>query len=105
GYTALHFAAYHGHLNVIEVLIEAGATVDMLEKENKGTSLIEASKTGGLEIVKALVEAGADAFLADKYGRTALHYAVMNGHFDLAQYLLSIGANAESVDTSDNTAL
>ncbi|KAJ3208464.1 hypothetical protein HDU67_006706, partial [Dinochytrium kinnereticum] len=105
GFTALHYAAYHNQLGAVECLIKAGASVNILDKDTKGTPAIAAAKTGGLEIMKLLVGAGADVFIADKMGRTPLHYAVLNGFFDLSAYLLSLGANAESNDTSENTPL
>ncbi|KAI9345692.1 ankyrin repeat-containing domain protein [Obelidium mucronatum] len=105
GYTALHFAAGHGHLEVVQTLIDAHATIDAIDKNGKLTPLIHACRTGQLEVVKLLLSKGANIFAADNMGRTPLIHAVKNGHFELVVTLLAEGADASASDTSDNSPL
>ncbi|TMW69739.1 hypothetical protein Poli38472_001895 [Pythium oligandrum] len=50
--------------------------------------LIEAAKEGNLSKVKELLEEGAEVNALGWYGQTALHYASINGHLDVAGLLL-----------------
>ena len=53
---------------------------------------------GGAAIVGDLVACGAEVDLANKYGRTALHYAAMEGSEGACSALLRAGANASIKD-------
>ena len=59
-YTPLHNAAWHGQLEIVEMLIDRGATIDA-ETELKQTPLIFATFKGHHEIVKVLLSKGANA--------------------------------------------
>jgi ankyrin repeat protein len=63
------------------------------------TALHFAARQGALEAVRALVdEPGFDINRADPDGATALIYATVNGHYDLARFLLDHGADPNIVD-------
>lgn len=102
--TALHYAAYYGHADTCKVLIKYGAMVDPLENLDKQTPLHFASKNGYLDCVRVLIEDGhADPEKGDKFARNALHLACIYGHLDIVLYLLSIGVDADSADSSHNS--
>ena len=42
---------------------------------------------------------------ADRFKRTALIHAIMNGHAHIASYLLRLGASPTHADSSGNTCL
>jgi len=52
------------------------------------TAIILAAARGHFEIVKWLHENGAKILAKDKFRRSALILAVMNGHVKIASYLL-----------------
>eukprot|EP00293_Proteomonas_sulcata_P013057 CAMPEP_0184293370 /NCGR_PEP_ID=MMETSP1049-20130417/4819_1 /TAXON_ID=77928 /ORGANISM="Proteomonas sulcata, Strain CCMP704" /LENGTH=566 /DNA_ID=CAMNT_0026601333 /DNA_START=39 /DNA_END=1739 /DNA_ORIENTATION=- len=54
------------------------------------------------QIVEVLIKAGADVSQTNNYGRTALHYASMEGNFYAASVLVHAGA---PVDAKDNTVV
>jgi ankyrin repeat protein len=57
--TALHLAAGQGHAAVVQVLLEAGASVNVAPGH---TSALHLAVTGGhVEVVRLLVAAGAEA--------------------------------------------
>jgi len=59
GVTALHVAAQGGYLDCVNILIEAGAKVEVKDDEDR-TALILAVKGNFGEVASALVKAGAD---------------------------------------------
>jgi ankyrin repeat protein len=81
GNTALIFAARDGHLDIADMLIGYGATVDWQDDE-KVTPLILASSRNHPEIVTLLLNHGATPAIKDQWGRTALDYAQRRGPDD-----------------------
>jgi ankyrin repeat protein len=72
--SALHFAAREGRLEAAQLLIGAGADIDITD-EYGSTPLILAVVNGHLDVAGALLEAGADPDIADQWGRTAVFAA------------------------------
>ena len=56
------------------------------------TALHQACILGNLPCAKLLVGAGADLFVKSKGDDTSLQLAVTNGHFEVAEFLISMGA-------------
>lgn len=84
----MHIAADRGHLGCVHVLIQAGAQVDMMDK-NQLTPLMLAAIEGRTDIVRYLVRVGADVTLKGEDGMTALHMAAKSGHLDACRIILS----------------
>ena len=91
GKTALHSAAFSGHLNVTKHLISQGAEVNK-EDNNGKTALHSAAFSGHLDVTKYLISQGAEVNKEDNNGKTALHSAASSGHLDVTKYLISQGA-------------
>jgi len=94
--TALIAAAHLGHLEVVQILIRAGAPLDHVNNLN-WTALIESIVLGDggerhTATLKALVDAGARVNLADGYGRTPLFLARQNGYTNMIAILTAAGA-------------
>ncbi|KAI7902907.1 ankyrin repeat-containing domain protein [Cokeromyces recurvatus] len=102
--TALHYAAFFGHADTCKVLIEYNAPVDIIENLDKQTPLHFAVRNGHYDCVQILIEEGnANPEKVDKYLRTPLHLACIFGHLQIAYYLLSLGVDANSTDSSGNS--
>jgi hypothetical protein len=66
GYTALQIASFHGHLDVVKILVDRGADVNKADIHGD-TALSSAAYGGHVEIVKYLIEKGADIHRAIDY--------------------------------------
>ncbi len=93
GWSALTAASYHGRLEIVRILIQAGANVNARDK-NGGTPLLkavivpDAENISDLlkvkaEIVRELLKAGADPHLRDRFGGSAWEQAIINNHQEL----------------------
>jgi len=171
GWTGLHGAAQHGHIQVVRLLLEHGADPNVREPGDNTYPLHWAAAHGHIDIVRALVDAGADVHgTGDDHaldvigwattfrssgeswrgivsllvargarhhifsaistgdpnvmrevvrqdpkalarrgsrfedGRTALHYAMQLGRYDLLDLLIEFGADLEARDNNGQTA-
>ncbi len=76
GNTVLHILSQHpGHAEVIRTLLENGASVDAINR-NQHTALHLAAEAGGTKDVDTLLEGGADPNRLDSVGHSPLHKAV-----------------------------
>nr|XP_040569948.1 LOW QUALITY PROTEIN: poly [ADP-ribose] polymerase tankyrase-like [Lepeophtheirus salmonis] len=104
----IHLAAVDSKFKSLKVLLKHKARVDkpLNTKYGKLTALMLASGMGNLEMVKFLVEHGqAKVEALDKFKRSALTHAVMNGAANVASYLLKLGADPDRKDSSGNSNL
>jgi ankyrin repeat protein len=100
--TALMWAAAEGHMDVVDVLIEAGADpnlqghVTSLTKRHNAdhptggfTALMYAARSGKEALVRRLVARGANVNLKNGDGASAAMIAMYNDRFDLAATLIT----------------
>jgi len=79
--SALAYAAYYGHLTIVQYLIKKGADIHAMNDE----AVIFAARNGHLDVVKYLVVMGAYIRAANDY---ALRYSAECGHVNVVKYLL-----------------
>ncbi|KAJ8938289.1 hypothetical protein NQ318_020348 [Aromia moschata] len=80
GQTALMLAVSHGRLDMVKMLLEAGADVN-IQDEDGSTALMCAAEHGHIEIVKHfLSHPECDSSITDVDGSTALKIAMEAGH-------------------------
>ncbi|XP_021892096.1 E3 ubiquitin-protein ligase XBAT33 [Carica papaya] len=76
----LHFAAAKGHNEIVGLLLENGADVNSRNYCGQ-TALMQACRYGHWEVVQTLLLFRCNVTRADYLsGRTALHFAALNGH-------------------------
>jgi serine/threonine-protein phosphatase 6 regulatory ankyrin repeat subunit B len=96
GVTALHVAAQRGYLTTVELLLEHGADVTVLDDEQR-SALLLAVKGNHAKVAAALVKAGADPNtpFTDAEGEThnLLMDAIMLENEDFSTLLIDSGAN------------
>ena len=115
GDTALIIAARNGHMNIIKVLVEAGADVNKicskapsfskftrdleLEGKSDDTALIIAARKGHVKIIEVLIEAGANVNTIYNSSETALISLALNGNTQGVRLLLRSGAKVNRGNT------
>jgi uncharacterized protein len=96
GFTPLHLAAFFGHLDVAQLLVERGADIEAVARNPMQVMPLHSAAAGRhLEIARLLVGRGADVNAAQERGFTPLHAAAQNGDMGLLRLLLDRGAEPE----------
>ena len=90
------------HRKVVEVLLDAGGDVDVMD-ERGHTALMRAASYGDPQLVAQLLAAKADPNLADKSGWTALRHATMSGQHDACTVLRGSGGIDAIEETTNAT--
>jgi uncharacterized protein len=95
GFTALHYAAFFGEEQAARLLLETGAEVGPVARNESihVTPLHSAAAGGHGAIVRLLLERGADPNAAQDGGFTPLHSAARNDDRGSVEALLAAGAD------------
>lgn len=101
GTTALHWAAGHGDLAELKLLLSAGARIDAGTRNGNYTPLHFASREGRAAAIKALLKAGANVNATTTTGgATALHFAAGVGDSDAVVALLDAHGAVDARDSA-----
>ncbi|KAL1461449.1 hypothetical protein WDU94_013348 [Cyamophila willieti] len=102
---ALCLFAYEGNSEMIGLLLEFQASIDLPNSQGRTPLSLAASK-GHMEAVRTLVAAGASLGRTDTAGRCALVHAARGGHLQVVAYLLGcdwvlLGPRGQEVDLAE----
>lgn len=86
GWAPLHYAATNGHDDVVKLLLDNSAYIDV-ESPNGTTPLMMAARGGHASTVQLLLDQGADPTLKNQLGLTAADFARNDNQKDLADAL------------------
>ncbi|XP_021108173.1 ankyrin repeat domain-containing protein 17 isoform X7 [Heterocephalus glaber] len=103
--TALTLACAGGHEELVQTLLERGASIE--HRDKKGfTPLILAATAGHVGVVEILLDSGADIEAqSERTKDTPLSLACSGGRQEVVELLLARGANKEHRNVSDYTPL
>ncbi len=105
GVAALHLAVIKGNKAMIELLIDAGAKLDIQNGLGQ-TPLHLAALLGNAEVTELLLQRGAEKEAKDfTHGASPLHYACCESEKEAAAVLLKAGADLTAMDDNDQTPL
>ena len=102
GETALVQAAVNGNNDIVELLIEAGADVNVTRSDGD-TALSGAVAIGDEQCVNLLIKAGADVNAGFSGGDSPLYMAVRSYNATCAQILLNAGATVNMKRDEDGS--
>ncbi len=104
GLTALHWAAFRGFSDIVELLLAKGADPNI--KGGPGvTPLMQAAMNGHATVCSLLVAKGANINEPDNEGLTALHKAASDGHAEVVKILVAGGGDKAAKSASGATPL
>ena len=97
GEPALNLAVQVGHVEIVKVLVSAGADPHAEYTLSRIPSPLHlAIRLGMREIIKALLSAGTDVNAQTSSGRTLLHTATQRGDIPVVKALIDAGANVNA---------
>ncbi|XP_019852449.1 PREDICTED: serine/threonine-protein phosphatase 6 regulatory ankyrin repeat subunit C-like [Amphimedon queenslandica] len=132
GNTPLHIAAENNYFEIVKLLLSLKANPNSEDKSgarpmnmsykaggkevynliksaggvfNFDHLLLDSSDVNDVTQMKTCLENGAEIDYYDKDERTALHYAVLNNHFDSVLFLIENGCNINCQDRGSFTAV
>ncbi|TSK87475.1 Caskin-1 [Bagarius yarrelli] len=104
GFSALHHAALNGNLELISLLLDSQAMVDI--RDQKGMRPLHyAAWQGKSEPMKMLLKSGSSVNGPSDEGQIPLHLAAQHGHYDVSEMLLQHQSNPCIVDNAGKTPL
>ncbi|XP_069056255.1 caskin-2 [Pleurodeles waltl] len=104
GFSALHHAALSGSSELVSLLLETQAAVDI--KDGNGMRPLHyAAWQGKPEPVRLLLRASANVNMASQDGQIPLHLAAQYGHYEVSETLLQHQSNPCHVNKAKKTPL
>ncbi|KAL8978982.1 MAG: hypothetical protein Q9205_005576, partial [Flavoplaca limonia] len=104
-YRALDLALDEFHLDVVHLLLDQNAEVDAMIGSKGQQAIHRAAEGGFVDTIQRLVQSGADVNAQNKHKHTPLFYAVFQGHYAAAEFLLHHGADPNARDEDGKTPL
>ena len=105
--TALHYSVVNWSVQVVNVLLQNGASPCIGNSKNGITPLMMACYKGHLEIAKVLIKADKSTVNQTDFDGIAAFVGClcMNGHTEIVRLLLENGSNPNMTDNNGKSAL
>ncbi|XP_023205013.1 caskin-1 isoform X5 [Xiphophorus maculatus] len=104
GFSPLHHAALNGNLELVSLLLESQAAVDI--RDQKGMRPLHyAAWLGKAEPMKMLLKSGSSVNGQSDEGQIPLHLSAQHGHYEVSEMLLQHQSNPCIVDNAGKTPL
>ncbi|XP_059141177.1 putative ankyrin repeat protein RF_0381 [Physella acuta] len=110
GRTALMYATASGNFELIRLLVERGANINVEDNEGRNCLMQALVISAGyrqfnLDILTFLIQSGTDVNASDITGQTACMLAVINDCFEILSTLRLFGADLNKVDKENRSVL
>lgn len=102
GFSPLHLAVRRLKLSLIEMLLEAGASVNSLDQAGRSV-LIHAVNMNDVEIVQLLLDKGANPNVEDEFGETSLLLCMKSANYGIMGLLIDAGADPKMQNKDGNS--
>ena len=101
----LYIACENGQIDLVKAAISGGDDVDKQNTTLRYSALHIAAAKNRWEIIRLLAVAKADLDTKDRHGKTPLHHAVTEGHYESAERLIEYGADPNEPSEHSTTVL
>ena len=102
----LVIAAYKGYSDIVQLLLESGADVTVVDPGMKATALHAAAYAGRVAAARLLIEYKIDIDKQGPYnGYTALHDTIWQNNIETAEVLINAGADLHIKSNDGETPL
>lgn len=98
GMEPIHWAAARGDPKIIDLLVEKGADVNVIEGKFRQSPLIIAAIAGNEVAAESLINHNADINARDLEGKSALFYSIVINHPALLNVLLKYNADPNTLE-------
>lgn len=98
-------ASRGGHLEIVRVLLKAGADPNRISAYGNSSALTDAIEKKHVEVVHELVAAGANVNTPVEDACNAIQYAIITDNTDLIRFLLKAGADVNALNWWGGNAL
>lgn len=105
GRSLLAVASSRGHTDVVRVLVEGGADIELGWPSLGSSPIMAAARKGHDEVVGVLIAAGANVNHTDSLQITPLGMAIHEGHENVVRLLVNAGATINPSDISSASEL
>lgn len=105
GKTPLHIAMEQDSLELVELLLENGASPEIPTTDGEYPIHLASQQYDSEDFILTLIEHGVNINRIDEHGNTALHYAVLNGNDVMIEVLLESGADVNIRNNDGKTPL
>lgn len=95
GRTPLIIAIENGNIEIAQLLIDKMSDLEAQTLSSGTTALLYATEVGQLSLVQHLIDKCANINAQDNAGRSPLMWAVRNNHAEIAELLLTNGADTD----------
>jgi ankyrin repeat protein len=103
-FTLLHRASYCGQVEVVRLIVNRGADINIRDVNNN-TALHLAAESGSVDIIQLLLDKEMSVDLTNKHGSTPLHVSAQFGKLEATKTLVERGAAINKTNKSGVTAL
>jgi len=105
GMTPLHLVAGQGYYKMVDILVDAGADVNLTEALWGSSPLIVAATNGYRKVVERLLERGANIAIQDGTGRRAYDHARESGFGEIASLVKPVTNDSLTSDPMSPEAM
>lgn len=102
--TALHYAAAYGDESIVQILVDFGADIDVLDRYSR-SPLYYAIDADKPDVIRLLISLGANLEIRNSSGHSPLDLAMDSSNHIIAMMLLHAGADINSKDKFGRTTL
>lgn len=104
GITPLICASQKGHIDICQLLLQAGANINCKSQHSGQTALLVAVDNKQFSVVELLLEWGADVQMTDNVGITPLYMAVDSNCCPIVKLLIEAGCDV-NIGSQDHAPL